>query len=1035
METVGENKSSYRVQIKNYPDTLIGDIKIENSKVVIKNNVNEYDSPDTNVLVVNTDKIVIDDKFMGLFCTRINDIVIIPLTVDTIMDLMDAMFEKPEREIQIYHLAEAKTEKAIFHVTIDELPELIQLSSDLDNHTVLLRKVPDEFKKGITYIEGKPGVGKSHYVTEMCNKFPEAIVYRFWVDSQDKNRKLRLQYSTFIEELGIKVYGTPKRVYEDELINTMKEADKLLFIDGLDHVENYMPLELDKFIAFIEKLNEIRTVVLSRPLRKKVNWKTTSLSDWSYEEQRIYLELEYNILDGDVQSKIYEMAGGYPIITYYLAEEYKQTNKIPERQLIAGVNEYYDSLFINGDSISFSISVFAVGNCFFTEKELESILDDPELLDGANKFIASHRYLFKIEANRMSLMHDSFNTYIRAKVTTYGYRKGKTLELIMTSLLSGSSEYMSRMKYIEFDEEFYQKILVKYADTENFRNLMLSTCDYNSIQDFYSELQLLLERRKGLFDIYQYYSFALLYEIAMRNSLDGCMNLVYQLLLYLRNHGGIEDNIFSSGYVWKTYLMCKNWEDTVEKYNSGKRINNTQLFDMVEAISDEAMFYDKIERKVSYEELCLKAQEREAYALTKKAALADYFVSIWQHGNEESKFYNEFNRFIIDENDIDEEMCEELIQLGFEKYSIDSGLLSARYQLHELGYFSNKNMFRQGKLEKLIRDNVKYRSFEVTNVAASYLKLANYEKREIDISSLAYVWSMYYEHKDASLLTIDEALIAFEATNQLSEELSFDILVRAMKQDDGQLKHAATDYTNKKGRNFVNKLISNQYFATVKHDIWFWDLESDLLDCFPREVVARELTELLSVYFQTKDIEYRDIINAMYSGYKNFVLSGIEYYGYTIISPDMNIIPLLKERNINFIGAAKEDNKEADVRISFNDGYIKKEDFSYIKEQNMDCLAVSQYADGWYLALPFVDVFDLYNPSDIKKNYLEIIHNAMFAKVSKGNYIAYWFNLIGNIPLLIYKYQIDIQWSKMYKIFNDILDLSLVYRGDKKTDK
>ena len=80
------------------------------------------------------------------------------------------------------------------------------------------------------------------------------------------------------------------------------------------------------------------------------------------------MELEYNILDGDVQSKIYEMAGGYPIITYYLAEEYKQTNKMPERQLIAGVNEYYDSLFINGDSISFSISVFAVGNCFLQKK-------------------------------------------------------------------------------------------------------------------------------------------------------------------------------------------------------------------------------------------------------------------------------------------------------------------------------------------------------------------------------------------------------------------------------------------------------------------------------------------------------------------------------------------------------------------------------------------------------------------------------------------------------------------------------------------
>ena len=130
----------------------------------------------------------------------------------------------------------------------------------------------------------------------------------------------------------------------------------------------------------------------------------------------------------------------------------------------------------------------------------------------------------------------------------------------------------------------------------------------------------------------------------------------------------------------------------------------------------------------------------------------------------------------------------------------------------------------------------------------------------------------------------------------------------------------------------------------------------------------------------------------MYSRYKDFVLDGIEYYGYTIISPDTDIIPLLKRHK-----------------------------------------AVSQYADGWYLDLPFVDVFDLYNPDDIKKNYLEIIHNAMFAKVSKGNYIAYWFNLIGNIPLLLYKYQIDIQWGKMHNIFNDILDLSLVYRGDMRT--
>lgn len=92
---------------------------------------------------------------------------------------------------------------------------------------------------------------------------------------------------------------------------------------------------------------------------------------------------------------------------------------------------------------------------------------------------------------------------------------------------------------------------------------------------------------------------------------------------------------------------------------------------------------------------------------------------------------------------------------------------------------------------------------------------------------------------------------------------------------------------------------------------------------------------LLSIYFQTKDIEYRDIINAMHSRYKIFVLSGIEYYDYTIISLDTNIIPLLKEKNIKFIGITQENQKKADIQIPLNNGYIRKEDFLYIKEQNI----------------------------------------------------------------------------------------------------
>ncbi|MDR1630478.1 MAG: hypothetical protein LBS36_09760, partial [Oscillospiraceae bacterium] len=35
---------------------------------------------------------------------------------------------------------------------------------------------------------GKPGVGKSHLVNEILEKYPDAIVYRFWTGSQYPNR-------------------------------------------------------------------------------------------------------------------------------------------------------------------------------------------------------------------------------------------------------------------------------------------------------------------------------------------------------------------------------------------------------------------------------------------------------------------------------------------------------------------------------------------------------------------------------------------------------------------------------------------------------------------------------------------------------------------------------------------------------------------------------------------------------------------------------------------------------------------------------
>lgn len=275
LEGVHEDDSSqkaYRIQVKNYPETTLENITVENNELIIRGSRNAFDSDDNNILVVNSLSILTDDSFMGLACTKKDGIIIIPIPPEQVAEHIDNMFNTDERALKIIHKADDITQNAKFEITIDELPDVIPMTVDLENETILLRNVSDKINYDITFIEGKPGVGKSHFVNEICEKYPNAIVYRFWTGSQDPYINRCIQFDSFLSEMGIKVYQTTKRVDEDELISVIRNEDKIIIIDGRDHVENYNPSQLEKFIGFINKMTDIRVIVLSRPLRHSLNW-------------------------------------------------------------------------------------------------------------------------------------------------------------------------------------------------------------------------------------------------------------------------------------------------------------------------------------------------------------------------------------------------------------------------------------------------------------------------------------------------------------------------------------------------------------------------------------------------------------------------------------------------------------------------------------------------------------------------------------------------------------------------------------------
>lgn len=148
-------------------------------------------------------------------------------------------------------------------------------------------------------------------------------------------------------------------------------------------------------------------------------------------------------------------------------------------------------------------------------------------------------------------------------------------------------------------------------------------------------------------------------------------------------------------------------------------------------------------------------------------------------------------------------------------------------------------------------------------------------------------------------------------------------------------------------------------------------------------------------------------------------------YDYAILSPDEDLVPVLEENGVKYTGRKTEEDTEY---VPLQYGSISKRDFEYIATQNMGYLEISKYADGWHSCLPFVDIFSLYPKKEIQQNYIAIIHNSMFARVSDNNYIGNWNRLIGNIPAFLLQFDIDVDWEKIYSIFNSFLDLSLIFR-------
>jgi Cdc6-like AAA superfamily ATPase len=214
-----------------------------------------------------------NDKVLNFPCYKFdNNIYIVSLSRKRIDQKIKNLYKnnQPTRN-EIDSFFSSILDNRIWQISKEALPRLKTFITKLQEKSITISHKLLQFEK-ILLIEGKPGVGKSHFVNTLIKRYNNNIVYRFWIGNQDRDYQDRLKFPNFLHDLNVKLFNDQKDRKPEEILKKIKEEGKTFIIDGLDHIENYNQSELDCFINFINEAKEHSTViVLSRPLVKNTD--------------------------------------------------------------------------------------------------------------------------------------------------------------------------------------------------------------------------------------------------------------------------------------------------------------------------------------------------------------------------------------------------------------------------------------------------------------------------------------------------------------------------------------------------------------------------------------------------------------------------------------------------------------------------------------------------------------------------------------------------------------------------------------------
>ncbi|MFO7823952.1 MAG: hypothetical protein R6V72_08425 [Cyclobacterium sp.] len=1026
--TLSSAAMQYFLQIKDIDKIKLSDLSIGLNSMVISGRVHKL-SGDINVVFFKGIELKINCRILGFAAQKISGVYLVSFSRQQIEKRIARLYRSNlYRRQVIQHFFAQKLDERILEIDRKQLPSIKIFDTRLVEKNIRLARKILEFSD-ILHIEGKPGVGKSHLVSFLQQQFKGNVLYRLWISNQDSQYEERLRYSNFKLDLIKKIFFDQKERSEDEILEKLSSYKSTLIIDGLDHVENYRPQDLHSFVDFIDRAkSRCKVIVLSRPLQAALSWKKQRLRNWNGAQTKKILKELYFIEDYTVYEHIYKLTDGYPILVKYIAEQYKKEGKVPAFAAVDTVNAYYEQLF-KDELGKRALGLFLCCRGFIMRSEVSMFMGEvagPMI----EEFIDERPYLFELKLNRISLYHDSLITYLRSNGMDFQPILDKVNNLVTSSLLAGETRFQSRIGHFDLPQKSVLEVIRWYASIRNFKQVMSRVIDFEAIHEFYRKLrELLTSLNPNDLNVMEYYDLSLILNLTERDHVSTLNGFYFTYMSILLKHGYNQEHITSSKYLFGMLLYIKNQDGSfLHDVKNDGMYDTTRFYDELDYdVEEERSFFDyqsRPFRKAAIDKVLANPRE-----IRYTENLVTILVNIYLHWEKHKSFAaiaNAVTYYLAgEESKAAKKIKSALSNSGWEEHRFLWKLESVKATLLALGIFPETNDYMKLTLREYLKKHSNKGSFTLWPEVLAYMRLALHQKRQIDITSISIFWTKYYQRKDYSLLSLDEALSVFEEKGFIHWKDSVELLTYLQKTSEKGYRGIMASYFMLHEPKFILQVL-NEYDQKFLRISWF-HLDVAYIDILPEQIYNHEIGEQMYYNRSSQELDISDIENLLHSKFLENLKEDLSLTRFTVTLKESDERrEFLKKHGIRF-KVNKEEHREVITQHNrFEQGILDRKNQFLIKDKGLQPVQVALIADADHTALADPEIYKVFDKKLLQEQLKEVLFNTLTGRSGYSDSFHVPWLLPGNLLRLLSDSEAEVDFKALLESFMTYLELSMV---------